>query len=57
MAQLNAFRHVDVVKTTCKFKVLLSGIGIGKKADLSDWTLVVGGVSQTADLLGFHSRL
>ncbi len=39
--QLNAFRHLDVVKTTCKFK---PSIRMGKKGDLSDFErgIVVG---------------
>ncbi len=57
--QLNAFRHLDVVKTTSlKFK---SSIRMGKKEDLSDFErgMVVGArradlsISKTADLLGF----
>ncbi len=57
--QLNAFRHLDVVKTTCLSSNL--SIRMGKKGDLSDFErgMVVGArraglsISKTADLLGF----
>ncbi len=59
MSQLNAFRHLDVVKDDLlKFK---PSIRMGKKGDLSDFEcgMVVGArraglsISKTADLLGF----
>ncbi len=57
--QLNAFRHLDVVKTTCWSSNRASEWG--RKGDLSDFErgMVVGArraglsISKTADLLGF----
>ncbi len=56
--QLNAFRHLDVVKMTCGSSNRASEWG--RKMDLSDFEcgVVVGGrrdlsISKTADLLGF----
>ncbi len=56
--QLNALRHLDVVRRLLKFK---PSIRMGKKGDLSDFEhgMVVGArraglsISKTADLLGF----